>query len=74
MVNDNNIQGLRQSFTRDEYVSPAIFAHEMEEIFAKRWNFVGRAEQLAHIGGVAPLAQLFINRFNVVVPLSIDQR
>ena len=46
----NNIQGLRQSFTRDEYVSPAIFAHEMEEIFAKRWNFVGRAEQLNHVG------------------------
>lgn len=46
----NNIQGLRQSFTRDEYVSPVIFAHEMEEIFAKRWNFVGRTDQLAHIG------------------------
>ena len=46
---NNNIQGLRQSFTRDEYVSPAVFAHEMNEIFAKRWNLVGRADQLAHV-------------------------
>ena len=47
---NNNIRGLRQSFTRDEYVSPEVFDHEMQEIFAKRWNFVGRAEQLNHVG------------------------
>ena len=33
---NNNIQGLRQSFTRAEYVSPEVFDHEMQEIFAKR--------------------------------------
>jgi Rieske 2Fe-2S family protein len=44
------IAGLTPGFTREEYVSPEVFAHEMRTVFATQWCFVGRAEQLAAAG------------------------
>lgn len=46
----SNIEGLRTSFTREEYTSPEVFAKEMSDIYEQRWCYVGRADQLAHIG------------------------
>ena len=46
----SNIEGLRTSFTRDEYTSAAVFAQEMSDIYEQRWCYVGRADQLGHIG------------------------
>ena len=46
----SNIEGLRTSFTRDEYTSPEVFAKEMSDIYEQRWCYVGRADQLGHIG------------------------
>ena len=47
---NTNIRGLSPSFSRAEYVSTEVYEREMEEIFAKRWNFVGRADQITHVG------------------------
>lgn len=44
------IQGLRQSFSREEYTSADVFAAEMEEIYSKHWCYVGRADKLSKIG------------------------
>lgn len=46
----SNIAGLRTSFTRDEYISQQNFTKEMSEIFERRWCYIGRADQLAHVG------------------------
>ena len=49
-MSKSNIEGLRPSFSREEYTSVENFAKEMAEIFEKRWCYVGRADQLMHIG------------------------
>jgi len=49
-MSENKINGLTESFTRDEYNSPEIFNLEMEKIFGTNWCFAGRTDQLAHIG------------------------
>ena len=46
----SNIEGLRTSFTREEYTTAEAFAIEMSDIYEKRWCYVGRADQLTHIG------------------------
>ncbi len=46
----SNIEGLRTSFTREEYTTAEAFAKEMSDIYEKRWCYVGRADQLTHIG------------------------
>ena len=46
----SDIEGLRASFTREEYTSAESFVKEMSDIFGKRWCYVGRADQLGHIG------------------------
>ena len=46
----STIEGLRTSFTREEYISAENFAKEMSDIYEKRWCYVGRADQLTHIG------------------------
>jgi Rieske 2Fe-2S family protein len=46
----SNIQGLRASFTRDEYISPVVYDKEMHEVFAANWCHVGQSYQLSHIG------------------------
>lgn len=46
----SNIQGLRASFTRDEYTASAVFEKEMREVFAANWCHVGQSYQLSHIG------------------------
>lgn len=49
-MGQSNIQGLRTSFTRDEYNSPEIFNIEMRKIYEHSWCYVGRADQVDHIG------------------------
>jgi len=46
----SKIEGLRTSFTRDEYTSQEVFAKEMSDIYEQRWCYVGRADQLSKIG------------------------
>lgn len=44
------IQGLSESFSRDEYISPEIFATEMQKIFETNWCFAGLSEDLKKVG------------------------
>ncbi|MFM8955372.1 MAG: aromatic ring-hydroxylating oxygenase subunit alpha [Actinomycetota bacterium] len=44
------INGLRESFTREEYISPEIFGREMRTIFSTNWCFAGLAQDLGKIG------------------------
>ncbi|HEV2037049.1 MAG TPA: hypothetical protein VGQ96_00460, partial [Candidatus Eremiobacteraceae bacterium] len=39
-----------RTLPREYYTSPNIFAREAEKIFARRWLFVGREEQLQKPG------------------------
>jgi len=49
-MTSNDIQGLRQSFSREEYTSADVFTTEMAEIYSKHWCYVGRADKLNKIG------------------------
>lgn len=49
-MSENQIEGLSESFTREEYNSPEIFALEMQKIYGTNWCFAGRSDQLAQIG------------------------
>ena len=44
------VSGLSESFNRDEYNSPEIFALEMQKIYGTNWCFAGLSEELTKIG------------------------
>ena len=44
------INGLSESFSRDEYNSPEIFNREMQNIYSMNWCFAGISEELSKIG------------------------
>ncbi len=49
-MSEKTINGLSESFTRDEYISPEIFATEMKKIYGTNWCFAGLSENLSKIG------------------------
>jgi len=49
----SHIEGLRTSFTRDEYTSAAVFAQEMSDIYEQRWCYVGRLPFVTAMGSYA---------------------
>ena len=44
------INGLSESFSREEYNSPEIFNREMQNIYGTNWCFAGISEELSKIG------------------------
>ncbi|MEI8023874.1 MAG: aromatic ring-hydroxylating dioxygenase subunit alpha, partial [Actinomycetota bacterium] len=49
-MTENEIHGLSESFTREEYNSPEIFDVEMKKIYGTNWCFAGLCESLNKIG------------------------
>ena len=49
-MTENQIHGLSESFTREEYNSQEIFNDEMQKIYGTNWCFAGLCESLNKIG------------------------
>ncbi len=49
-MTENQIEGLSESFTREEYNSQEIFNNEMQKIYGTNWCFAGLGESLNKIG------------------------
>ena len=49
-MSENQIEGLSESFTREEYNSQEIFNGEMHKIYGTNWCFAGLGESLNKIG------------------------
>ena len=49
-MTQKEINGLSESFNRDEYNSPEIFNLEMQKIYGTNWCFAGLSEELGKVG------------------------
>ncbi len=49
-MNNQEINGLSESFSREEYNSPEIFDREMQKVFGTNWCFAGLSEELGKVG------------------------
>ena len=49
-MTEKEINGLSESFNREEYNSPEIFNREMHKIYGTNWCFAGISEELGKVG------------------------